>query len=120
MNNKPNANDLDERVQELRDDIAKNPVYHAIPEYNNILRALDLLARTEESTDELVQHLCEKSEDAAAARIILQLESMVALKAERDALKAHAEAMAAELNGYIGLAHPSLDAYRRDFQKDAP
>ena len=101
--------------------------------YETILRALDLLARVEESTDELVRELrgialflayrdafeSERTVDKAAA-------ALVALKAERDRLKAHAEAMHNKarrvVNGHEQVAaiealEAAIDAYRRDFPR---
>lgn len=76
-----------------------------------ILRALDLLARVEESESEIVKNLRDEADlcrnetatdisdllDDAASCIVAMASQFVALKAERDRLKAHAEAMAEEL-----------------------
>lgn len=79
-----------------------------------ILRALDLLARTEEeSSEDIVQRLKLHGWLTAANAI-------ETLKAERDRLKTHAEAMAMTLEN-LREERPgciaSLDDYRRDFRR---
>lgn len=93
-----------------------------------ILRALDLLARVEESEDELVR-MCEAaSRDERLADGMLYRKAaaaLVALKAERDKLKDNAEAMANRIEwyaeeGWVNGDIPEAKSYRRDFPKDAP
>lgn len=95
-----------------------------------ILRALDLLARVEESKDELVRELreCQNSAHIRWELFDKAAAALVALKAERDKIKAHAEAIHKSANSYLNeeegdtwevLQH-HLDTYRRDFPKDAP
>lgn len=189
-----NARELHELYSEygIRTDVGS-------PNQTLILRALDLLARMEESKDELVRELREEAvrqdsglsggetaellDEAAAALVALQYQvtlyktENVALKAERDdykarcaiddseresrrqslaneirdtlktrgfyaparpsdligavalalekvmaerdGLKAHAEAMAFQLNQYASV-NDALVYYRRDFPRDAP
>ena len=105
-----------------------------------ILRALDLLAATEGSTDEIVRELrgqhcrdfgsdpqcdayglciCAMHERAAAALVAMKAAKEKA-EAERDELKRHAEAMAETLDKWAHIDEckcPVVDAYRASQEK---
>ena len=91
-------------ARELHDKLSRSGANPDLAEFcaghATILRALDLLAHVEESEDELVR-MCEAaSRDERLADGMLYRKAaaaLVALKAERDELKRHAEAMAEEL-----------------------
>lgn len=98
-------------------------------DWPTILRALDLLARVEEGEDELVRGLKAGAMLSGSRTVASYLDrsaaAIVALKAKRDRLKAHAEAMANGVEGKVYYADApdvceAVDAYRRDFPKDAP
>lgn len=127
-------------ARELHGTLSKFGVGVMDPEMSStILRALDLLARVEESEAEIVKNLRDEADlcrnetatdiadllDDAASCIVAMASQFSALKAERDRLKTHAEAMASELldlrdGRLIGTQAVVVDQYRRDFPKDAP
>ena len=109
-------------ARKLHDFFELRPVYVDFGgiEHRTILRALDLLARTEESTDELVRELCEiaKGHDYQCAfdkALILSqaAATIVALKAELAEWKASGEKMAQRFNEVVAELTKLAEAFRK-------